>query len=109
MMIGNEAAKDNIGYGKRDLQPKKKDGFKSRRVKRGLFIAGMLSVGLIQFLVFWVYVNFNSILMAFQTRTRTGVQWGFENFSGLEKHIASVCGGHADRAFRVAVICLLSV
>ncbi len=87
MMIGNEAAKDDIGYGKRDFQPKKKDGFKSRRVKRGLFIAGMLSVGLIQFLVFWVYVNFNSILMAFQTRTRTGVQWGFENFSRFFREV----------------------
>lgn len=55
--------------------------FNRRKIQRGLFIAMMLSVGLIQFSVFWVYVNFNSILMAFQTDTREGIVWGFENFS----------------------------
>lgn len=60
---------------------KKRTGAGSAKTKRGLFIAAMLAVGIIQFLIFWVYVNFNSILMAFQIRTSEGVQWGLDNFS----------------------------
>lgn len=53
---------------------------KKTKRARQLFIVGMLSVAIIQFLIFWVYVNFNSILMAFQTNTNKGVEWGFYNF-----------------------------
>lgn len=35
--------------------------------KQQLFIIGMLSVALINLAIFWVYVNFSSILMAFQS------------------------------------------
>lgn len=59
---------------------KKRTGAGSAKTKRGLFIAAMLAVGIIQFLIFWVYVNFNSILMAFQIRTSEGVQWGLTIF-----------------------------
>ena len=52
------------------------------RIKRSCFIIGMLSIAIINFLIFWVYVNVDSILMAFQTPTRGGVvEWGFENFA----------------------------
>lgn len=59
----------------------KRSSVGTAKTKRGLFIAAMLSVGIIQFLIFWVYVNFNSILMAFQIRTKDGLHWGFDNFS----------------------------
>ena len=52
-----------------------------RAVKRGVFIGCMLALAIINFLVFWVYVNFNSILLAFQTQTRQGIIWGFEQFT----------------------------
>lgn len=39
---------------------------KSKKFKRTLFIVLMLAFPVSQFLVFWVYANFNSILMAFQ-------------------------------------------
>ena len=39
----------------------------SWRKKQQFFIIGMLSVALINFVIFWLYVNFSSILMAFQT------------------------------------------
>jgi len=64
-----------------DIPEKKQSVLASRKVQRGIFIGLMLSVGLIQFLVFWVYVNFNSILMAFRLNTREGVIWTFENFT----------------------------
>lgn len=60
---------------------KKLKGLNSRKIQRGIFIALMLSVGILQFLIFWVYVNFNSILMAFQLNTKTGIVWTLENFT----------------------------
>lgn len=71
---------NNTGFPQRRAR-KTGNAFQSRKIKRGFFIAGMTGVGVIQFLIFWVYVNFNSILMAFQTQTRTGISWGFENFT----------------------------
>ncbi len=59
----------------------KKKKLTEREVKRGVFIGLMLSIGIIQFLVFWVYVNFDSILMAFQWQTKEGLAWGFDNFT----------------------------
>lgn len=38
---------------------------KKVNVKRGVFIVGMLSIAIANFLVFWLYVNFSSIMMAF--------------------------------------------
>lgn len=60
--------------------PKKKK-LTERDVKRGVFIGLMLSIGILQFLIFWVYVNFDSILMAFQWQTKDGLKWGFDNFA----------------------------
>lgn len=39
---------------------------KKRRLKRTLFIASILAIPIIHWLVFWLYVNFNSILLAFK-------------------------------------------
>lgn len=60
---------------------RKRSSFSKRNTVRGLFIAAMLAVGLIQFAIFWVYVNFDSILMAFQIKTKNGTVWGFDNFT----------------------------
>lgn len=38
-------------------------GFKQIRMRRRVFIIGMLSIAVLNFLVFWLYVNFNSILI----------------------------------------------
>lgn len=60
---------------------------KTRKIQRGVFIGLMLSVGIIQFLIFWVYVNFHSILMAFQWQTKEGIAWGFDNFTRFFKEM----------------------
>jgi len=49
---------------------------KSRKTKRTLFIIGMLSLPILQFLVFFIYVNFNTILMSFQD-LRPNAEKGF--------------------------------
>ena len=58
----------------------KRSSMHSRKIQRGIFIGLMLSVGLIQFLIFWVYVNFDSILMGFRLQTKEGLIWTFDNF-----------------------------
>lgn len=47
------------------------------KFKERIFIAVMLIVPVGNFLVFWLYVNFNSILMAFQRPGLGGtIEWG---------------------------------
>lgn len=57
---------------------------KAKPLREKLFIIGMLAIPVLHFLVFWVYVNFNSILMAFQ---RNGIDgqpyWTFFWFQTL--------------------------
>lgn len=53
------------------------------KTKQTIFIWGMLAIPILNFLVFWVYVNFNSILLAFQNIDYAGggeVYWTLENF-----------------------------
>ena len=47
------------------------------------FLCVILAVPIIHFLVFWLYVNFDSILMAFQYKKGGQVLWGFENYVKL--------------------------
>ena len=69
-----------------DVKHKEK-AMKHKKVKNTLrqkiFLVSMLIVPITHFLVFWVYVNFNSILMAFQTLTPNGVEFTLKNFSKM--------------------------
>lgn len=49
--------------------------------RRGIFLLGMTIVPLLHFLVFYVYVNFNSVLMGFQVLEGGDLVWSLENFS----------------------------
>ena len=62
-------------------------GFKQIRMRRRVFIIGMLSIAVLNFLVFWLYVNFNSILMAFQSQTKGGLVWTLDNFTRFFKEV----------------------
>lgn len=62
---------------------------RKKRNKDLPFIIGMLALPILQFLVFYVYVNFNSILLAFQTPVGVGVEWGFGNFERLFREITA--------------------
>lgn len=54
----------------------------TRKQKRLLFIWGMLALPLLQWLIFFVYVNIDSILMSFQTLNyKTGaMEWTLNNY-----------------------------
>ena len=50
----------------------------TQKTKDNIFVMFLLIVPITHFLLFWLYVNVDSILLAFQNET-TG-KWGFENF-----------------------------
>ena len=58
----------------------RRTGFNENRLRKNLLIVGMLSIAIVHFLVFWLYVNLSSILMAFKNVTIEGTKWGFGNF-----------------------------
>ncbi len=55
---------------------------RTRKQKRLLFIWGMLALPLLQWLIFFVYVNLDSVLMSFQTMNYTTgeMEWTLNNY-----------------------------
>ena len=52
-----------------------------QRKGKTLFIVCILAIPILNWLVFWLYVNINSILLAFQIETANGITWTLtENF-----------------------------
>lgn len=48
-----------------------------------IFLFSLLLIPIAHFLVFWLYVNFDSILMAFQYKQGGEVKWGFYNYTRI--------------------------
>lgn len=63
-----------------DPKKKKKSAKNARKRKKTIFLIVMLCIPVLQWLIFWLYVNINSILLAFQTKTG---EWTFNNFNSL--------------------------
>lgn len=63
----------------------------AKKAKKAVFILSFITYPLVLFIVFWVYVNLNSILMAFQQVKLDGsVRWvGFNNFVEFVKGLTS--------------------
>lgn len=72
---------------------------KKIRVRRTVFICLMLSVAIINFLVFWVYINASSIIMAFQQVVNNETIITLGNFKLVLNEIA-----RADSHLRVGFI-----
>lgn len=58
---------------------------KIKKNSDALFIAGMLFLPTLSFLVFYLYVNIDSLLLAFQVPTGDTFKWGFDNFATMFK------------------------
>ena len=59
---------------------------KKKDAGQTIFIISMLIIPIISFLFFYVYININSFLMAFQIPLYDGlgsVRWGFDNFEKI--------------------------
>ena len=65
----------------------KKSNFGTKKKSQSIFVFAMLIVPIIHFLVFWVYVNFSSIMFAFQKNKPTGIVFTLENFEYAIKEI----------------------
>ena len=62
---------------------------KKKTLGETLFIIGMLFIPLVHFLIFWLYKNIDSILLAFQTsKLDGGVEWNLDNFGQLFKEFS---------------------
>ena len=58
-----------------------KNGLTRKKLMDYGFVASLLVIPIVQFLIFWVYINFDSILMAFE-HPATG-EWTLANFERL--------------------------
>ncbi|MBQ9482311.1 MAG: sugar ABC transporter permease [Clostridia bacterium] len=56
---------------------------RKRAAMKYLFIISIIGFQLVNFVIFYVVQNFNSIIMAFQLKKSGGVIWTFENFSRI--------------------------
>ena len=59
----------------------KKGYYATRKRRQMWFLIALCIVPLLNFAIFWVYVNFDSIMMAFKLSTREGVIWSLKNFT----------------------------
>ncbi len=58
--------------------------FNPIKARKAFFIVCMLIIPLVNLIVFWFYVNFDSILLSFKSnQPGVGVKWGFENFQNF--------------------------
>ena len=94
------------------MKDKKQRGGKTKNLSSNLFVLSILIYPLLLFILFYVVVNFNSILMAFKKITITGEETfiGFQNFSDF---IADIRGGNAwykislTNSLKMYIICLV--
>ncbi len=70
-----------------------------RKLKRAIFLLSFISIPTIYFLVFYVYVNANSFVMAFQLTKQGKTYWTLENF-GRFFHDMATEGSEMGIAFR---------
>lgn len=72
--------------------------FLKTKTKRTLFVWCMLAIPIVHFFVFWVYINFNSILLAFKNIDygAGGVEyWTLDNFKEVYRLITQKIDGYS--------------
>lgn len=63
-----------------NIKAKRKSGIREIKRKEKVFLLVMLAIPIIHWFVFWLYVNLDTILLAFQTKTGT---WTLDNFKSI--------------------------
>ncbi len=102
--VGNRSTKEKISDWFYELNRKvfypngmKKTQIKDVRLKKVLFIIGMLLIPALNWLVFWLYVNIQSFVLAFQD-PRTGILT-IENFKEVWKFVTTPVNNELGLAF----------
>ncbi len=62
---------------------------KKRKLMRALFILSMTIIPAVHFAIFYVYVNLDAFLMAFQIPKRGSLLWSLDNFKWIFKNVFS--------------------
>lgn len=70
------------------LHRKKKSSLNTFRRSKNIFVISMLAIAIVNFVIFWIGVNFNSILYAFQQRSSGTVKYTLANFELLFREFA---------------------
>lgn len=89
----------------RKPEKEKRPRFSNRRLKEILFSYGMLLIPLIQFAIFYIWINANSIMMAFQSFYGVAEDggelfiWSADNFTRLFKEL-----GNSEATVHIALI-----
>ncbi len=84
-------------------EPKKKSGMSKLHKKNLIFVWGMLAIPIVQWLIFFAYININSVLMAFQFRNGGKVIYSIKNFQRFFEEAKQlnwfrICVGNSLRA-----------
>ena len=67
-----------------EKQAKQRSRMRTEQLKTWIFYFSLVGIPLVQFLICYVGVNFNSVLLSFKTYTSaTDYRWGFENFERI--------------------------
>ena len=54
------------------------------KISKNVFLITIFAIPILNFLIFWVYLNFSSITLAFQNVTAEGkVVWSLDNYKAL--------------------------
>lgn len=65
------------------MENKKVNDLRRQKIKTWIFYVSLIIIPLTQFIIFYVAVNFNSILMSIQVNTLEGIKYGFGNFTSI--------------------------
>lgn len=86
---------------------------RDRKIRKGVFMGTMMAPAIIGFLVFYVYINFNSLIMAFQephfntVTSETTYTIGFGNFVTFFKQVFTPGSPLAESVLNTALFFLL--
>ena len=86
---------------------------KEQKIKKGLFMAAMMGPAIVGFLVFYVYINFDSLIMAFQEpifdplTNITSYSMGFGNFALFFKQVTTPGSVFAEAVANTGIFFLL--
>ena len=72
---------------KRNFQPNNFLNKQKPRKGQKIFLVCMLAIPIVNWLVFWLYVNLSSILLAFQIDVAGEMQWSLQNFETFWQHL----------------------
>ena len=89
----NEMVEMRVNIAPEPRTPSRKP--KARKGKT-LFIVCILAIPILNWLVFWFWVNIQSILLAFQIETVDGISFGFTHFADFWEAIVKENGDLAD-------------